>query len=158
MAEFGDSGFDSTAKENQRVNNALPAGEYHAVLVASEKKATKLGDGAYLDCQFQIASGEFQNRRVMHKFNLWLALTDDKKRMAVQIAKGQLSELCRAVGVLNPKDSTELHGIPMMIRLNCKENGEYGMQNNITKFSPMPNRQAVAPVPVPAAASDNPWA
>lgn len=158
MADFGNDGFDSTAKENQKVNNALPAGEYHAVLVASEKKTTKDGSGAYLDCQFQIASGEFQNRRVMQKFNLWLALTDDKKRMAVQIAKGQLSELCRAVGVLNPKDSTELHGIPMMIKLNCKENGEYGMQNNITKISPMPNRQAVAPAMSFREASDNPWA
>ena len=158
MADFGNDGFDSTAKENQKVNNALPAGEYHAVLVASEKKQTKDGSGAYLKLDFQIASGEFQNQHIFSNCNLWLALTDDNKRMAVQIAKGQLSELCRAVGVLNPKDSKELHGIPMLIKLNCKENGEYGMQNNIVKFSPMPNRQAAAPVSVPAAASDNPWA
>jgi hypothetical protein len=157
MAEFGDSGFDATAKENQKVSNCLPAGEYPAVLVASEKKQTKDGSGHYLKMDFQITSGEFQNQHIFSNCNLWLALTDDKKRTAVQIAKGQLSELCRAVGVLNPKDSKELHGIPLMIKLNAKENGEYGMQNNITKFSPAPQRSSAQQIPV-AASGDNPWA
>lgn len=160
MAEFGESGFDSTAKENQKVNTAIPAGEYQAVLVASEKKPTKNGDGAYLKMDFQITSGEFQNKHIFVNCNLWLPLTDDKKRTAVQIAKGQLSELCRAVGVANPKDSKELHGIPLLIKLNVKKNGDYGMQNNITKYSPLPNSPAIASASQPAmaaSAGENPW-
>ncbi len=158
MAFFGDEGFDSNAKENQKVNTCLPAGEYSAVLVASEKKATKDDGGSYLKMDFQIVRGEFQNQHIFQNLNLWLALTDDKKRTAVQIAKGQLSELCRAVGVGTPKDSTELHGIELMIRINAKENGEYGMQNNITKYSPMPRTASPVSIPVAAKVGDNPWA
>lgn len=160
MAEFGfgDEGFDSNAKENQKQNNCLPAGEYQAVLVASEKKPTKDGTGSYLKMDFQITSGEFQNQHIFTNCNLWLAATDDKKRMAIQIAKGQLSELCRAVGVPTPKDSRELHGIPMLIKLNAKENGEYGMQNNITKYSPAPRMQVAASAAAgPAPVGENPW-
>jgi len=158
MASFGDNGFDSTAKENQKENNALPAGDYPAVLVASEKKQTKDDSGSYLKMDFQIIRGEFQNKHIFTNLNLWLAQTDEKKKMAVKIAKGQLSELCRAVGVGTPKDSTELHGVPIMIRLNAKENGEYGMQNNITKFTPMPSAAAEQiAVAVAQTPGENPW-
>jgi hypothetical protein len=159
MASFGDNGFDSTAKENQKENNALPAGDYPAVLVATEKKQTKDDSGSYLKMDFQIIRGEFQNQHIFTNLNLWLAQTDEKKKMAIKIAKGQLSELCRAVGVGTPKDSTELHGVPLLIRLNVKENGEYGMQNNVTKFTPMPSAAAAAmESPIVHAAGDNPWA
>lgn len=157
MAFFGDSGFDSTAKENQKVNTCLPAGEYPVVLVASERKATKDDSGAYLKMDFQITRGEFQNQHLFQNLNLWLANTDEKKRTAIQIAKGQLSELCRAVGVGTPKDSAELHGVEMMVRINAKENGEYGLQNNITTYRPIA-RNTVNPVAAPVAApGENPW-
>lgn len=158
MASFGDDGFDSNAKENQKESNALPAGDYPAVLVASERKQTKDESGSYLKMDFQIIRGEFQNQHIFMNLNLWLAQTDEKKKMAIKIAKGQLSELCRAVGIGTPKDSTELHGIPLLVRLNVKENGEYGMQNNVTKFSPMPIAASAKEDPVVHVAGDNPWA
>jgi hypothetical protein len=154
MADLG--GFDANAKENQKVSNALPAGEYKAVMVASEKKPTKDVDGSYLSTQWQICEGEFQNRRFFHIFNLWL---NPSKSQAIQIAKGQLSELCRAVGVSTPKDSAELHGKPVLVKLKVTEN-EYGQQNNVVKFSPVPTRSAITPPATPAepaAQGSSPW-
>ncbi len=116
MADLG--GFDANDPKNKAPSNALPKGEYKAVLVKSERKATSAGDGFYLDCDFQIVSGEFQNKHIFHKLNLWL---HPSKSQAIQIAKGQLSELCRAVGVPNPKDSSDLHNKAVIIKLTVKE-------------------------------------
>jgi hypothetical protein len=131
---FGDSGFDANAKENQRTNSVVPAGEYPMILVDSEKKATSKGDGAMLKCKFQIVSGEFQNRVVFKNFNLWLP-----SEQAVQIARGEFSELCRSVGVATPRDSSELHNKPVMCKVKIRKdkNGQYDDQNDISGWKPI---------------------
>lgn len=131
---FGPSGFDATAPENQRTNSVIPAGEYPAVMVASEKVATKAGDGSYLKTQFQITAGEFQNRIIFKNFNLWLPAS---KEQALAIARGEFSEFCRAIGVHNPKDSSELHGKRCMVKVKVRKNDDYGDQNDIAKFAPI---------------------
>ena len=136
MADLGGT-FDATAKENNQAN-CLPAGTYPAVLVKSDRPEGK----NYLYCEFQIAAGEFQNRRVIHRFNLW-----HEKQDVVQIARGQFSQFCRATGVLTPKDSTELELKPVLLTLNTKESADYGLQNNVTKFA----AKQSTPAPAPAA-------
>jgi hypothetical protein len=128
---FGDSGFDANAPENQRKNFVVPAGEYTAIMVESEKKPTNAGDGFYLNTKWQIVSGEFQNRMVFQKYNLWLAA---EKTTAIQIARGQFSECCRAVGVATPKDSSELHNRPVTIKLKVKKDDQYGDSNEIIGY------------------------
>lgn len=136
MADLGGT-FDANAKENNP-SNALPAGEYAAVLVTSSRPDGK----NYLKCEFQIASGEFQNRKLFHYFNLFHANQEPR-----DIAKGQFSQFCRAVGVLTPKDSSELELKPLIIKINAKDGGD-GVRNNIIKFSPKP-LSAPAPAPAP---------
>lgn len=41
--------------------------------------------------------------------------------MTVKIARGELSAVCRAVGVMAPKDSVELHNIPLEINVGLKK-------------------------------------
>jgi len=139
---FGDSGFDATAPENQRVNSVVPAGEYPAILIESERRATNAGDGSYLKCRFQIVSGEFQNRIVFKNFNLWLPR---EKEQALKIARGEFSEFCRAVGIASPKDSSELHNKPCMIKVKVRidKAGQYDDQNDISGFRPI-GKQAAA--------------
>lgn len=164
MAEFGNGGFNAEAPENN-VSNIIPAGEYEAVIVKSEKTDCKPPKvGAYLKLDFQIVSGEQQNKHVFQNLNLWLPETSDKSKLAVQISKGHLSAICRAVGVLNPQRSEELHNKPLRIKVSVKEaTGEYGPQNTITSFkprgfsAPAPEMAASAPVAAGAAASANPW-
>lgn len=150
------SGFDANAPENNQ-KSVLPAGEYDVICVKSERKQTKDGLGAYLNCEFKVTRGEYQNRTIFHKFNLWL--TKDKQQ-AIDIAKGQFSEFCRAVSVPTPKDSSELHNKPLAVKINAKESKDYGVQNNVTKFSA---RQVVGVTrqvemeTVSAAPSNGPW-
>ena len=155
MASLGETGFDAAAPENQRVSSVVPAGEYRAIMTESEKKATNAGDGFYLKTKWQIVSGEFQNRIIFKNFNLWLPA---HKEQALQIAKGEFSELCRAVGVLNPKDSSELHTKPCLIKVKVRvdKSGQYDDQNDISGFKEVgaPAKEMAATA---ATSDENPW-
>ena len=161
MASLGDGGFDAAAPENQKTSSVVPAGEYPAIMIESEKKETNAKDGHYLKTQWQIVKGEFQNRRIFCNFNLWL---NPSKELAIQIGKGQFSECCRAVNVLNPKDSSELHNKPCMIKLKITKDDEYGDKNEITKFAPVgkqssapPAEQLQSAAAEPSTSDGNPW-
>jgi hypothetical protein len=155
MVSLGESGFDANAKENQRVSSVIPAGEYVAMMVESERKPTNAGDGHYLKTKWQIVKGEFQNRIVFKNFNLWLP---PQKEQALQIARGEFSEFCRAVGVPNPRDSAELHNKPCVIKVKVRvdKTGQYDDQNDIAGFKPTGTNASQAE-PVGASASANPW-
>lgn len=151
MADLGGQ-FDANAKENNQ-STCLPAGEYDAVCVKSEKKETNAKDGAYLACEFKVTRGEFQNRSIFCNFNLWL---NPAKAEAITIAKGQFSQFCRAVGVLTPKDSSELHNKPFVVKVNAKD-GERGMQNNCVKFSARQAMPVTAEAPASQSATSSAW-
>jgi hypothetical protein len=129
--EFG--GFDANNVAPTSFD-VLPAGEYEAAIVASEMKATQAGDGKYLSLRVQILNGEYQNRLLFDNLNL---LNPNAK--AQEIARGTLSALCHAVGVLTPKDSGELHDKPMRIKVKVTKSEEYGEQNKITAYKPRNN-------------------
>lgn len=156
MVSFGNEGFDATAPENQRTNSVVPAGEYPAIMVESERKTTNAGDGAYLKTKFQIVSGEFQNRIVFKNFNLWLPA---HKEQALQIARGEFSEFCRAVGVDNPKDSSELHDKVCLIKVKVRKDksGQYDDQNDISGFKKTSSSAAPSQQTVPSTTDGNPW-
>lgn len=152
MVSFGESGFDAEAPENQRASSVLPAGEYPAIMTESERVSTKAGDGAYLKTKWQIVAGEFQNRVIFANFNLWLPPV---KAVALNIARGQFSEFCKAVSTPNPKDSSELHNKVCMVKLKVKVDDQYGDKNEIAGFKAAGSVPAKA---APATATANPWA
>ena len=59
---------------------------------------------------YGFAFMEFKGRNLWARLNL-----DNPNEIAVKIARAELSALCRAVGVLEPKDSVELHNLPLVI-------------------------------------------
>ena len=101
-------GFNANDVEPNEAFTALPAGEYDIIVMSSEMKPTKAGDGKYLQLQLQILSGTYQNRQLFYRLNLV-----NRNDVAVQIAHGTLSSICRDVNVLTPKDSLELHNKPL---------------------------------------------
>lgn len=119
------NGFDANAVEPNAGFGLMPRGEYDAVIVSSERKATKAGDGHYLSFEFQVLSGEYQNRKLWANLNLW-----NKNDKAVQIAKGDLSAICRAIGVPTPKDSSELHNKPLKLSVAIKKNNQTDEDEN----------------------------
>lgn len=95
-------------------------------------KPTKAGTGNYLQLTFQVIEGEFQNRRLWARLNL-----DNPNPTAVQIAQAELSAICRAIGVMAPSDSAELHNLPLMISVKCRNRQDTGeITNEIKGYSP----------------------
>lgn len=107
----------------------IPAGEYPAILVHSEKKPTKDGTGARLELKFQILNGPYQNRTLFDGLNII-----NKSAQAQQIGRGQLKALCVACGVPDPSDSAELHNRPLNIRVAVGKDQNGNPRNEIKGY------------------------
>jgi len=129
----------------------IPAGKYLAVITDSEMKLTKRGNGHYLELAFQVIDGPCKNRLLWSRLNL-----DNPNAQAVQIARGELSAICRAVGVMQPKDSIELHNLPLVVTVKCKRREDTGeVVNEIRGYA---KKEAASSPPEQATADAPPWA
>lgn len=110
------NGFNASEVEPAARFEPIPAGKYVALITESELKPTKAGTGHYLQITFEVQDGEYKGRILWSRLNL-----DNPNATAVQIARSELSAICRAVGVLEPKDSVELHNLPLVIDVKCRK-------------------------------------
>jgi hypothetical protein len=92
------NGFNAHEVEPSTSFDPLPAGKYIAAITGSETKPTKNGDGNYLQLEFTILDGEYKDRKVWDRLCL-----NHPNPQTVKIARGNLSALCRAVGVMQPR-------------------------------------------------------
>lgn len=108
------SGFDASLIDPATPRTGpVPPGEYVAEIVHSEEKAVKSGNGGmYLELTFQITEGEHERRKVWSRLNL-----KNPSERTVAIAQAELSAICRAVGVLRPGPSSDLHHRPLVIKV-----------------------------------------
>ena len=144
-------GFDASKVEPSATFEPLPAGKYLAAITESEMKPTKAGTGQFLQLTFQILEGPHKGRFVWSRLNL-----DNPNATAVQIAQAELSAICRAVNVLSPRDSVDLHNLPLVINVRCKKRVDTGeITNEIGGYS----KKESPPVPTGAAnpAAPPPW-
>ena len=146
------NGFDASQVEPTASFDPIPAGKYLAAITESEMKPTKNGSGNYLQMTFTVLDGEFKNRVLWARLNL-----SNPNATAVKIARSELSALCRAVGVLQPRDSVELHNIPLLITVKVKKRDDTGeLANEVKGFEPK-SAAAGAPQQAPAAGTTPPW-
>jgi hypothetical protein len=76
----------------------------------------------------------------------------------VQIARAELSAVCRAVGVLAPNDSVELHNLPLVVHVKCKKRDDTGeLANEIKGYAKKESLAAVPANTQPPANSTPPW-
>lgn len=113
------SGFDATTIEPASTFEILPDGEYVAMVVESEMKGTKKGDGEYLQLTWEILEGDAKGRRLWSRFNL-----KNPNETAMKIGMQELASVCRAVGVLKPNDSNELHEKPCALMVIAEERSD----------------------------------
>jgi Protein of unknown function (DUF669) len=145
----------------------VPAGWYDIVMDQSEMKPTKDSastGNAFLECRFNIASGQYSGRKLFTRLNL-----RNNNPVATEIAYKELSAICHAVGVLMVQDSQQLHGLPMKAKVKVRPgDGQYGPQNEISTFKPanfVPEQTAGAVAPgavppiqqAPAMPPQQPW-
>lgn len=145
------NGFNAREVDPAVGFDPVPAGKYLAVITESEMKPTKAGTGSYLQLTFQIVEGECKGRLLWARLNL-----DNPSAMAVKIARAELSAICRAIGVMVPKDSVELHNLPLVIKVACRKRDDTGeITNEIKGYE---GKQRAEPVTSAATAgSTPPW-
>ncbi len=148
------NGFNATEVEPTSSFEPLPAGKYLAAITESEMKPTKNGSGSYLQLTFTILEGEYKNRVVWARLNL-----NNSNATAVKIARSELSAICRSVGVMTPRDSVELHNIPLVITVKCKKRTDVDeISNEIRGYEPKNAAPAAGqPQQAPVTSNTPPW-
>lgn len=151
------TGFDASQVPEQQEFSALPEGQYVVIATASEEKVTKAGTGKYLQITFEVLDGQFKGRKLWARLNLW-----NPNQTAKDIAQRELGAICRAVGVIRPNDSAELHNKPMTITVKVELDDRQRQNNAITKYEALsggaPVPMAAAAQAAPAAGGAMPWA
>jgi hypothetical protein len=130
MANLG--GYDATGGDTMDTRDALPAGDYVAAMVKSDRKEARKEGNAYINCEFEVQEGEMQGRRFWTMLNLW-----NSNSQAVEIAQRELNSIMHACGKLRVDDTEELHGIPMRVKLKVENDDQYGPQNRVTGYKPL---------------------
>ena len=128
------TGFDASKVEPG--GGAIPRGEYQVVIVESDKVPTKAGTGFLLKLKLQIVEGEHKGLTLTDRLNLW-----NPNEVASRIAQGTLSAICRAVNVLTPQGSEQLHHKQLTAVVEVKQL-DGGVTNEVKGYKP---RQTSAP-------------
>ena len=145
------SGFDATQVDPAVDFEPIPAGKYLAIITESEMKPTKNGNGSFLELRFEILDGPHKGRLLWSRLNL-----NNPNELAVKIARAELSALCRSVGVVKPRDSAELHNLPLVITVKCKRRDDDGeIYNEIRGFA---KKEAATGQPQQQTSNAPPWA
>jgi len=117
--------LDALPTGNTGSYDPLPAGFYSATIANAELKTPKSG-GQYLNVRYDITGPSHAGRVVFGMVNL----TNPNQR-AEEIGRQQLGELMRAIGLDTLKDSDQLIGGRLKIKLTVEESEQYGTQNRV---------------------------
>lgn len=117
----------------------LPIDDYLAVISESVMADNKKTKGKHLSLTWTIIEGDYKDRKVFSNLNL---VNDNED--TVKIAQKDLSAICRATGVLHPKDSSDLHDKPVVISVGIRKGSNgYEDSNIIKKFSRTDGKELV---------------
>ena len=145
-------GFDASQVPEQQSFDALPEGQYVVIATASEMKPTKNGQGQFLQFTFEVLDGPCKGRKLWARLNLVNA-----NQTAVDIAQRELGAICRAIGILKPNDSAELHNKPLMVTVAVEKDDRNRESNVIKKYESVNGGVPVAAPAPAAAAAPAPW-
>lgn len=146
------NGFDARTVEPTADFEPIPAGKYLAAIMASQMKPTKNGNGNYLELEFAVLEGNCKGRKLWARLNL-----NNPNTTTVKIARSELSAICRAVGVMQPKDSVELHNLPLVITVKLKKREDTGELTNEIKGYAKKETATSQPQQAPVADNTPPW-
>lgn len=150
----------NTADVGDDEYEVIQPGEYEAMIIESEMKATKDGAGAYVQLKIQLKNG----RILFERLNI-----QNKNEKAVEIAYRMLKKICEAVGKTSIKDTTELHNKRMLVVVEVEKGQPYEKdgvmkegrdQNRIKAYKPLGGAAEPASgnaASSPAAANVPPW-
>ena len=146
------NGFNASDVEPTTPYEPLPAGKYLAMITDTQNTPTKNGDGDYLQTELTVLEGAYQGRKVWDRLCL-----NHPNNETVRIARGNLSAICRAVNVMKPRDSVELHNHPLVITVKLKNRKDTGELGNEVKGYEAKAVAAGQPTQAPVDSNTPPW-
>jgi hypothetical protein len=124
----------------------LPEGKYEAVITDSDVRATRAGNGSYIQLEFEIVSGEYRGRRLWGRYNI-----ENPNPDAVRIGRSQFAAVCRAVNIPAPRDTSELHNLSLILSVKCQKQRDSDDLENVIKGYESKTAAVAAPAPAVAA-------
>lgn len=129
--------FDSNDYEPNVPFELIPAGTYVMRIVGSEiKQAKSDASASYLKFEMEMDENhhpDMAGRKVWDNLNLWNA-----NAKTVQIANATLSAICRAAGKPIIRDTEELHGSVLLVKISVKPaEGQFEAQNRVRGYLPL---------------------
>lgn len=156
---FLDQEFDaSTVEITGGQYDPLPAGWYTAKITDADLKTTKAGNGQYIAVRYDITGPTHQGRVVWGNLNI-----KNPNPKAEEIGRQQLAELMAAIGLAKVRDTDELIGGELSIKLKVRQSEQYGDSNDVQGYrsisgsaAPQPMASAAPAAAAPSAAKA-PW-
>jgi hypothetical protein len=137
----------------------LPEGWYNVAIAGAEVKNTKAGTGQYIAIKYTVTGPTHQGRVVFGNLNI-----KNPNPRAEEIGREQLGAMMRAIGLSKIKDTDQLIGGNLSIKLSIQRDPTYGESNDVKAFKAISGATLPAPSstpqtsPAPGPSATPPWA
>ncbi|MGC9216633.1 DUF669 domain-containing protein [Acidithiobacillus sp.] len=132
----------------------IPAGWYTASIVAAEVKSTKDGTGEYIALRMDVLGPTHEGRVIFANLNI-----KNNSAKAEEIGRQQLGSVMRAIGLAKVRDSDQLIGGNLEIKVKIQKSQEYGDKNEVADYRAISGApQKAAGAPAAAKGASLPWA
>ena len=159
MAFLDEEFSTDSLPESTNSFDPLPAGWYSASITKAEVKATKAGNGQYIAIGYTIVGPTHQGRMVFGNLNI-----KNPNPKAEEIGRQDLGSIMRSIGLAKVKDTDQLLGGNLQIKLSVKHDEQYGDGNEIKGYKAiegampsMPAASKPAPASSAPAKAAPPW-
>ncbi len=133
--------------ENDNNFEPIPAGWYQAQIEKAEVKATKAGNGSYMNVQYKILGPQYAGRVVFGMITI-----QNPNSTAEEIGKKEMGSLMDACALVSVNNTDSFIGKTLTIKVKVKPaTGQYEAGNDVSAWKPAGQVQAPA-APGPAAA------
>jgi hypothetical protein len=126
----------------------LPAGWYTVTISQAELKDTKAGNGQYIKLRYDVTGPTHQGRVVFGNLNI-----KNPNPKAEEVGRQQLGDIMRAIGLAKVTDTDQLIGNSLSIKLDVKQDAQYGASNEVKGFKSVSGSAAPVAASMPAAAA-----
>jgi hypothetical protein len=126
--------FDATQVDPNKPFDVLPPGKYAVQIVQSEMRESKKTAGNFhVWLEMEVTDGEHKGRKLWDRLN-----TIHTDPQTVEIANKTLSAICRAVGVMQLRDTEQLHFRRMQATVRVEPaKGDFAASNKVKGYEPI---------------------
>jgi hypothetical protein len=148
-SKFGD--FDARNVKPLGDRSPVPEGIYDVVIMDAKWQTTRAG-GEMFVLQFEILDGPAKGRYLWSRMNLV-----NKSEKAVEIARAELSSVCRAIGIDVPEDDSDFMNKQLRVSVFIDENDYNRIQNYAAPGEAIQAPRAPKPKKKAASEPDDPF-